>query len=57
MAFGFASPIEQTKYPSDHKVLSFQKYFLSIVPYKFQAKTVLPCFSFLTIDVTDNFGG
>lgn len=27
--FGQASPIEQTKYPSDHNVFSFQKYFLN----------------------------
>lgn len=32
--FGLASPIEQTKYPSDHKVFSFQKYFLNILSYK-----------------------
>jgi hypothetical protein len=55
--FGLASPIEQTKYPSDHKVFSFQKYFLNILSYKRHEKTVLSCFSFLTIDVTDSFGG
>lgn len=55
--FGLASPVEQTKYPSDHKVFSFQKYFLNILPYKCHAKTVLSCFSFLTTDVTDSFGG
>lgn len=53
--FGLASPIEQTKYPSDHKVFSFQKYFLNILSYKRHEKTVLSCFSFLTIDVTDSF--
>lgn len=57
IAFGLASPIEQTKYPSDHKVFSLQKYFLYILPHKRHEKTVLSCFSFLTIEVTDSFGG
>lgn len=57
IVFGLASPIDQTKYPSDHNVFSFQKYFLNILSYKRHEKTVLSCFSFLTIDVTDSFGG
>lgn len=57
MVLGLASPIEHTKYPSDHNVFSFQKYCLNILPYKCHAKMVLSCFSFLTIEVTDNFGG
>lgn len=31
MVLGLASPIEHTKYPSDHNVFSFQKYCLNIV--------------------------
>ena len=31
---GSASPIEQTKHQSDHKVFSFQKYFLNVMSYK-----------------------
>lgn len=57
MVLGLASPIEHTKYPSDQNVFSFQKYCLNILPYKCHAKMVLSCFSFLTIEVTDNFGG
>lgn len=34
MALGLASPIEHTKYPSDHNIFSFQKYCFNIFPYR-----------------------
>ena len=54
---GLASPIEQQKYPSLHNVRSTQNSFLNLLSKNFQANIVLSCLSFLTIDVTDMFGG
>ena len=54
---GFASPIEQTKYPSLQNVCSFQNCLASITENYFHNDNVLYCFNLLTIENTDIFGG
>ena len=41
----------------EHIKESLKELLLNILSYKRHEKTVLSCFSFLTIDVTDSFGG